>query len=75
MALKELSWKFYFLFVAWDVLVTIPIVFFFFKETKQLSLEEIDVLFGDRATGTLAKDHDKSDLAQPEHEGRLEKEA
>ncbi|KXX76155.1 High-affinity glucose transporter [Madurella mycetomatis] len=75
MALKELSWKFYFLFVAWDILVTIPIVFFFFKETKQLSLEEIDVLFGDRAAGTLAKDLDKGDLAQPGHEGKIEKEA
>lgn len=75
MALKELSWKFYFLFIAWDILVTIPIVFFFFKETKQLSLEEIDVLFGDRAAGTLAKDLDKGDLAPPEHGAKVEKEA
>lgn len=36
-----------------DVCITIPTVFFFFKETKQKSLEEIDLLFGGRALGTL----------------------
>jgi hypothetical protein len=33
--------------------VTFPVVFFFFKETKQVSLEDIDLLFGERALGTL----------------------
>ncbi|KAL2139452.1 hypothetical protein VTI28DRAFT_5145 [Corynascus sepedonium] len=66
MALKKLEWKFYFLFVAWDIVVTIPIVFFFFKETKQLSLEEIDLLFGERSLGTLPKDLNKANLTQPE---------
>lgn len=75
MALKDLSWKFYFLFVAWDVLITIPVVFFFFKETKQLSLEEIDGLFGERAAGALGKDLDKGDLAQLEHQVAVEKAA
>ena len=50
-ALEELSWKFYFLFVAFDICVTIPVVYFFFKETKQLSLEEIDGLFGEISSG------------------------
>jgi hypothetical protein len=67
MALKELSWKFYFLFVAWDIVVTIPVVFFFFKETKQLSLEEIDGLFGDRPTAALPDDLKKDDLVNSEH--------
>jgi hypothetical protein len=69
MALKELGWKFYFLFVAWDIVITIPIVFFFFKETKQMSLEEIDLLFGERSLGTLPKDLNKEDLAQPQKTG------
>lgn len=56
MALKELDWKFYFLFVAWNLVITLPIVFFFFKETKQISLEDIDLLFGERALGNLPKD-------------------
>jgi hypothetical protein len=42
--------------LAFDVVVTIPIVFFFFKETKQVSLEDIDLLFGERALGTLPDD-------------------
>ncbi|AEO68570.1 e2bf89b0-a55f-4e3e-86ec-976d65165d80 [Thermothielavioides terrestris] len=67
-ALKQLSWKFYFLFVAWDIVVTIPTVFFVFKETKQLSLEEIDLLFGERSLGTLPKDLNKGELAQPEQD-------
>jgi hypothetical protein len=32
------------------------LVYFFFVETKQKSLEEIDVLFGGRALGTLPED-------------------
>ena len=55
---------------AWNVVVTIPIVFFFFKETKQLSLEEIDLLFGDRALGTLPDDISKG----IEHNGAVETE-
>lgn len=39
-----------------DVCVTIPTIFFWFKETKQKSLEEIDLLFGGRALGTLDDD-------------------
>lgn len=45
--------------IAWNVVVTIPIVFFFFKETKQLSLEDIDLLFGERALGNLPDDISK----------------
>ncbi|KAK4235999.1 general substrate transporter [Achaetomium macrosporum] len=72
-ALKELNWKFYFLFVAWDVVVTIPVVYFFFKETKQLSLEEIDLLFGERSLGALPKDLHKGELSQPQQHVEGEK--
>ncbi|KAM0439861.1 hypothetical protein ACHAPT_000958 [Fusarium lateritium] len=59
-ALKELGWKFYFLFVAWNLVVTLPVLLFFFRETKGLSLEEIDLMFGDRALGNLPADIEKS---------------
>jgi hypothetical protein len=36
------------------------VVFFLFKETKQVSLEDIDLLFGERALGTLPDDLNKS---------------
>lgn len=36
--------------------MTLPVIYFFFKETKQKSLEEIDLLFGGRALGTLPED-------------------
>ncbi|CRG88669.1 Quinate permease [Talaromyces islandicus] len=52
-ALGKIGWKFYFIFAAWNVCVTIPIIYFWFKETKQKSLEEIDILFGGRALGAL----------------------
>lgn len=51
-------------------MVTIPVVFFFFKETKQLSLEEIDLLFGERALGSLPDDISKG----IEHTGAVETE-
>lgn len=77
-ALGEIGWKFYFVFVgmylamdvgsyatadsfiAFNIVVTFPVIFFFFKETKQVSLEDIDLLFGERALGTLPDDlHDE----------------
>ena len=59
-ALEKLTWKFYFLFVAWDLVITLPCLFLFFKETKGLSLEEIDVMFGGRALGTISDDMEKN---------------
>jgi hypothetical protein len=44
-ALGQLGWKFNFVFIAWNLLVTLPTIFFMFKETKQRTLEEIDLLF------------------------------
>lgn len=64
-ALGKIQWKFYFVFVAWskfpvclrwnsllidlDVCVSFPIIYFFFQETKQKTLEEIDLLFERRS--------------------------
>ncbi|KAI1414485.1 general substrate transporter [Hypoxylon sp. FL1857] len=62
-ALENLGWKFYFVFVAWNLLVTLPCLIFLFKETKGLSLEEIDLLFGDRALGHLANNIEKNQVA------------
>lgn len=36
--------------------MTIPTIYLLFKETKQKTLEEIDLLFGGRALGTLSSD-------------------
>ncbi|KAL4945158.1 hypothetical protein BDV06DRAFT_47857 [Aspergillus oleicola] len=55
-ALGSIGWKFYFIFAGWNICVTLPVVYLFFVETKQKSLEEIDILFGGRALGTLPED-------------------
>ncbi|KAH8424026.1 uncharacterized protein LDX57_001781 [Aspergillus melleus] len=55
-ALEKIQWKFYLIFIIWNLGVTLPTVYFFFKETKQKSLEEIDLLFGGRALGSLPED-------------------
>ncbi|KAL1301913.1 hypothetical protein AAFC00_006091 [Neodothiora populina] len=44
MGISAAGWKFYLLFVVFNCL-TIPFVYFCVKETKGLSLEEIDLLF------------------------------
>lgn len=48
--------------LAWNLCVTFPVIFFFFKETKQVSLEDIDLLFGERALGTLPDDLHKEGM-------------
>lgn len=74
-ALGDIGWKYYFVFVAFNVVVTIPTIFFTFKETKGLSLEEIDVLFGERASGALPKDPEKEDIGAYEETRRDEEKA
>ncbi|CAI6233727.1 unnamed protein product [Periconia digitata] len=54
--LGAITYKFYFIFVAFNLCVSLPTIYFVFKETKQLTLEEIDLLFGERALGTLPED-------------------
>ena len=55
-AMGKIGWKYYFVFVAFNIVVTFPVVFFFFKETTKVSLEDVDLLFGERALGTLPAD-------------------
>ena len=47
-------------FLAFDLVITLPCLILLFKETKGLTLEEIDVMFGGRALGTLADDMEKN---------------
>jgi hypothetical protein len=49
----------YFVFVAFIVVVTFLVIFFFSKETTRTSLEDVDLLFGERALGTLPDDLNK----------------
>lgn len=76
-ALGSIGWKFYFLFVAFNLCVTLPVVYFFFVETTKVSLEDIDLLFGEgRALGTLPDDLHKGVEMQPaDVGGRKEGEA
>ncbi|KAF2811729.1 general substrate transporter [Mytilinidion resinicola] len=64
--LGAIKWKFYFVFAAFNVCVTFPTIFFFFKETTRLSLEEIDLLFGERANGALPENLEGKQVAVPE---------
>ncbi|KAK3110266.1 hypothetical protein LTR53_015619 [Teratosphaeriaceae sp. CCFEE 6253] len=46
-ALNDIGWKF-FLVMACPTAVYIPVIYFFFPETRQLSLEDINAEFGDK---------------------------
>ena len=72
--LGKIGWKFYFIFVAFNILVTFPVIFFFFKETTRVTLEDIDLLFeGGRALGTLPDDLNKEVEMQPGTASGLQK--
>ncbi|KAF2089489.1 MFS sugar transporter-like protein [Saccharata proteae CBS 121410] len=64
--LGAITWKFYFIFVAFNLAVTLPTIILEFKETKKLSLEEIDLLFGDRALGALPVNLEEVKGGRPE---------
>ena len=57
--LGAVEWKFFMVFVAFNIVVTFPVIYFFFVETTKISLEDIDLLFGERALGTLPEDLNK----------------
>ena len=78
MGIQSAGWKFYLLFCVFNVLA-IPFVYFFVKETKGLSLEEIDVLFAKKdykhvLQARLRGDPEAGDKGNfEEHEGAQEK--
>ena len=49
---------------AFNIVITLPTVYFVFKETKQKSLEEIDLLFGERALGALPAELDLKEIPE-----------
>ncbi|PWY90202.1 general substrate transporter [Aspergillus heteromorphus CBS 117.55] len=67
-ALAKIQYKFYIIFAVWNLFITLPTIYFFFKETNQKSLEEIDLLFGGRALGMLPEDVAKSGSGSGETE-------
>lgn len=72
LGLEKMGYKFYFIFVAFNIVITFPVIFFFFKETNQVSLEDIDLLFGERALGTLPEDLHKDRTGLTEIETKEE---
>ncbi|PNS13804.1 High-affinity glucose transporter [Sphaceloma murrayae] len=61
-AYGDISWRYYLVFIVWNIVVTIPTIYFIFPETNKLSLEEIDLLFGERALGALPADINEKDI-------------
>lgn len=52
-ALGKITWKYYMVFVVFNIVITIPTIWYIFPETNKKTLEEIDLLFGERALGSL----------------------
>ncbi|KAI5305651.1 Mitogen-activated protein kinase [Ascosphaera pollenicola] len=44
--MDKIGWKFYLVFVAFNICITLPCMYFFFPETKGIPLEEMDQVFG-----------------------------
>ncbi|CAI7655684.1 hypothetical protein N7533_007271 [Penicillium manginii] len=65
--IQNLAWKGYLIFMCLN-LVFVPIVYFFYPETANLTLEEIDFLFTNRATHPSLPSHDVAE-AKPKATG------
>jgi Sugar (and other) transporter len=63
-AIDAISWKYFLIFVICDM-VFIVLFYFFFPETKNKTLEELEAIFGDRVAETLEE--------AGKHLGELEK--
>lgn len=65
-AFAEVGWKYYLLFIILSV-INIPLMWFYFPETKGLALEEIGEKFGDeviiRLTGLTGEQKEDLDKA------------
>lgn len=61
-ALGKIAWRYYFVFAAFNLVVTIPTIYFIFPETNKMSLEDIDLLFGERALGQLPEHLNEKEL-------------
>ena len=51
--------------VAFNIRITLPVIFFLFVEITQVLVEDIDLLFDERAPGTLPENVHKDNI-QPE---------
>ncbi|KAK8050226.1 mfs sugar transporter [Apiospora phragmitis] len=51
------GWKYFLLVICWSV-VFVPIIYFFFPETSQLSLEEVEKQFGDEVVTHIPRERD-----------------
>lgn len=65
MGFNNAGWKFYLLIICWSA-VFIPVIYFFFPETAQLTLEEIAKQFGEEVAVHLtgATDEEKAQIAR-----------
>ncbi|KAI9041784.1 putative MFS sugar transporter [Aspergillus affinis] len=65
MGFNNAGWKFYLLVICWSA-VFIPVIYFFFPETAQLTLEEIAKRFGEEVAVNItgATDEEKAQIAR-----------
>ncbi|KAK7988381.1 hypothetical protein PG989_008696 [Apiospora arundinis] len=52
------GWKYFLVVICWSV-VFIPVIYFFFPETAQLSLEEVEKQFGDEVATHITQEGDE----------------
>lgn len=70
MAFSTIGWRFYLIFILVPA-CGLPVIYYYFPETRGLTLEEVGGLFGDRVASSSTNSQRRGGMRGPTDEGDM----